>query len=338
MDYARRLLADRSRLLASRLSISRHRRLVSRPPVGERLRASISHRSPSTEAWHIRAYRARVSAAKFGQQVRERSWLVRAGCAAAAILLLVVVLSISNSTKPNVPLMTAAARPQSSAGPLPQTARKTGSGAVTGSKTSPGSTAHKSSHPLSAAGLATKAATPSNPVIPSTPAAAAPAHTVTVYQPTQPITVTRTTTTPHPASSRPTATSVTTKPVAKPLSTRSTTTTHTKQLRTTTTVSRPTGRLTPGVMTSTAYDALTVNESMMAAITRKFGSTATPAQLQRVFGANWLQTFLQYQIPGESCVYYLVKDVPQKSAIQLCFNSSKVLVNKQLIAVQPAGS
>src|SRR5947209_17833243 len=160
MEYARRVLADRGRLLLSRLSFGDGRfGGYGRPPLRYRVRASIAYRMASARTWSIPRYRFGMIAAGFSQRVGERSWLVRAACAAGAIVLLVAVFAMSGSPKPTVNRIAFGAQ-RSSAGSsdtasVPRT--------TTATHTSQASAAKPRSHS-------------STPATRSTAKAAAPAH------------------------------------------------------------------------------------------------------------------------------------------------------------------
>lgn len=81
-----------------------------------------------------------------------------------------------------------------------------------------------------------------------------------------------------------------------------------------------------------------MEKATLAKITKRLGPPATSAQLQTEFGPNWLQTFIQYEPVGESCVWYLDSAQPASQAFQLCFNGSNLLVDKQIVAASGANN
>jgi hypothetical protein len=84
-------------------------------------------------------------------------------------------------------------------------------------------------------------------------------------------------------------------------------------------------------MSTGSFAALHIGEARLSKLTDRFGSTATPSQLASVFGANWAQTLVPHQPPGDTCVYYLPSASGASSVYQLCFGSSGRLADKTVI-------
>src|ERR1700733_1346702 len=104
MEHARRLISRRlvafriRSLIPERPSYGRRNRRGARgTSLGEHLRRFVAFRAPNVERLKERRARLRYSSGEFAQHFREPHTLIRAGCAVAAVLLFIFLISSSHS-------------------------------------------------------------------------------------------------------------------------------------------------------------------------------------------------------------------------------------------------
>lgn len=328
MEYARRLIAHPSRILRWRLNSYRQARRFAyrRPTVRQRMAARYSSAANRLTASR---YRLAYSIARTKMQLhpdvlrsrlQDRRLIVRAGAAIAGLALLMVVISQSQSTTTHPKTASARGIPALPTSPTTPTADPPVGSASNhtshrGNSASPAShttTAPAVSHPATSGTSSGSTGTPN-------PTTVTVVHQVTVPGATTTHTVTKTVVDHSkavaPASSVPAAKTQPTGSSGNSSSNANTGSTSS----------------TPGAISATAYAGLTINQMTMGSLTRNFGSTATPSQLSRLLGSGWRQMLFRDQVSGESCVYYLDSGNLTAHVFQLCFNSSKVLVGKNVI-------
>jgi len=352
MEYTRKLIPRRLVALKTRSSIpqhpdydqpdqdsfsDRHSRYVGyRATKGERLRATVARHVPSAESLKERRRRSQDAAMDFARSFRDRSWLVRAGCAGAALLLFAFLIASSHSP----------ASPPTLAG----------SGNSTAATTSP------SQSPTDAASSAV--ASSAAPAAPSgiTPASPSTVHAVTSAPADK---STASTPTSHP-SSKPTAPSLTAPTTSKSqtsTSSKSSTTTQPSTATTTTTTPSSATSTSPAVSSVlgcwhaavrcaggliytvggpalvwaraigvTSYHDIAIGTSVPQALETLGAPMSVAALKSFIGGSSFLSPLVQSQPVDDSCAYYPAARARNTRAFQLCFDSAQDLVTKAIIS------
>lgn len=292
-------------------------------PPGERIRASIAISFANARTRVARPQELARVRRDLGQRLGEPQWLLRVGCALGAVALLLVVIVGSSSPKAHPAMFAGNASRGSALTTSPITAS-------TPAVSTPASTGSKASRDSHSAATPVAKATTMPPAHPATGSSSP--QTVTVYTPkTDTVTVAA----PSPHSGSPSKSAASKRSTDSLVSSSSTS----RPKPADSTGSRSGAATLPaGLMTATAFARLRLNHAKLASITSRLGQPATSTQLQDAFGANYLQTLLQFEPVGESCVWYLDSDASQSTAFQLCFNGANVLVDAQQINMSAASS
>jgi O-antigen/teichoic acid export membrane protein len=340
--YDREPLRDRVR---NRIKPDRRTYKYRREPLLWRMRTAIRVPHPHIGGFGHPRQRASEVAADLTRKVRNRSWLLRIGCACAAIALF--ALLISGHGSPN-------SQPQAfhpSGTPSTASASDTGSQGNVATPAAPATSAPTGKHHVAARHHRARQVAPAahhqarvvhpspsthpatTPASTSAPTSSAPSnssHTAPSAQHHS-----STPTTPAPKHSTPSQPKPTSKPTtsANPCSASGVTCQ---------------GGLIFGDGTATiatapaigigAYQNLGVGNSTLSHVITSFGAPLSSSALKSFIGAGSYSSLIGAQPSGDSCAYYLDSGDRASRAFQLCFNAAHNLAAKAIISTSGAGS
>jgi O-antigen/teichoic acid export membrane protein len=341
--YDREPLRDR---LRNWVSPDRRTHRYRRDPLWVRIRAAVPTPRLHVHAFTHPRHRAHEAAADFSRKVRNRSWLLRIGCAVAAIALMLLLISghgspnsqpdafRANGASGSASTSDAASQDNLAAPAVPASPAARAKRHV--------STAARTHHTVPAAHHPTPVVRPSAATHPSASPAATGAPAITTP-----------TSGSHPSSSSHHQSNSHTTPAAKQPAPSKPKQTSTPTARSGANPCSATGVTCQGglifgagtatIATAPAigigdYQNLGVGSITLSQVISRFGAPLSAGALKSFIGAGSYSSLVGAQPSGDSCAYYLDSADRASRAFQLCFNGSRALAAKAIISTSGAGS